>query len=88
MCISSIGAGEDYLPIPPTSVILNDVNTYKCFNITVVNDEYLESKETFSINITNYRLLPSSINFNDNTAIILEAGSTEIVIEDDDGKIC
>ena len=81
-------SGEDYLPIPPTSILLNDYHTSHCINITIVDNLLLENIEAFSINITNYQLLPSSLNFDPNAEIVLEHDSTEISIVDDDSETC
>lgn len=67
-------------------MIFDDHYFCKCFNVTVVNNDYLENSEMFSINITGYKLLHTSIYFDDNPTIDLRAGSTEITIEDDDGR--
>jgi hypothetical protein len=53
--------------------------------VTILNDNYLENLEVFSINITNYELLNTSIYFEDYPIIDLRSESTEITIEDDDG---
>lgn len=68
-------------------MIFNDHYFCKCFNVTVLNNDYLENFETFTINITSYELLPTSLYFDDSPTIHLRAGSTEIIIEDDDGKL-
>ena len=81
-----IVAGEDYLAILPTAIVLNDYNYSKCFNVTLLDNEYLEDTETFSINITNYELLPSSANFKLSTNINLESTFAEIIIKDDDSE--
>ena len=75
---------EDYLAIPPTTIVLNDYSNRKCFNVTLLNNEFLESTEVFNIKITSYELLPSSANFRLST-INLESGFAEITIKDDDG---
>lgn len=75
------------MAIPPTTMFLNDFNHRKCFNVTVLDNRYLESKETFTINITRYELLPSSANFKLSMYINLEYPVTEITIEDDEGKL-
>lgn len=80
-------AGEDFLAIPPTAMVLNDHNYHQCFNVTMLDNRYLESKEIFTINITSYELLPSSANFELSAYINLEYPVTEITIEDDEGKL-
>ena len=79
-----LDVGLDYYPIAPMSVIFRDSFTSECVNIAIMDDEYLECTETFRIIITAFRLLPSSANFGDGTAIIVDKNYTEILIEDDD----
>ena len=68
--------------IPHTSILLNDYNSCSCFNITIVDNIFLEDTETFTINITKYDFLPSSYNF----LSTIELMNLEVTIEDDDGK--
>ena len=76
---------EDYVPIPGTLIVLNDLQPYKCFNVTIVNDDYIEKPKYFSVSIIRYELLTSSIHFDPLKKIELNLSSTEITIEDDDG---
>ncbi len=86
MCVFCVVAGEDYLAIPPTAILLNDYNYSKCFSVILFDDKFLESTKTFTINITRYKLLPSSANFRLSTEINLESTFTEITLKDDDSK--
>lgn len=82
-----LGSGTDYLPIIPTSVVFNDYYSCKCFNVSVIDNDYLENSETFSIKITDYKLLHSNTSYFDHNAmIVVRADSTDIIIEDDDGN--
>lgn len=85
-CFHYTGSGADYLPIPPSFIVLNDSYYYTCFNITIVDDLVIENTESFNVSITNYKLLPSSSAFDKSTAVILEPASMVVTIEDDDGK--
>ena len=51
-----------------------------------MDNNFLENSETFSINITSYKLLHGSLYFDYNPTIDLRAGSIEVTIEDDDCK--
>lgn len=67
-------------------MIFNDNYFHKCFDVTIVDNNFLENSEMFSINITSYDLLPGSLYFDQNPAITLQADSIKITIKDDDSK--
>ena len=81
-------ADEDYMAVIPTTVIFDDHNDRMCFNITPLDNKYLESVESFFINITHYELLPSSSNIRLSTEVNVEPAFTEVFIEDDDSECC
>ena len=80
MSLFSIIDNEDFIPVPPTAVILQEGEVSATVSLELVNDEVVEGSEVMFV-----RLMLAA---NDITSgIQLAADTASVIIIDEDGKL-
>ena len=75
LCPSLNAAGEDYITVSDSLTFGPLSPTEQCVSITLLDDDYLEENETFSVSASTA-----------DSAVDIVSGTTVVTIVDNDGK--
>ena len=79
MCVFFVIDNEDFIPVPPTAVILREEEVSATVSVELVNDEVVEGSEVMFVRL--------ALAANDVSGIQLAADTASVIIIDKDGEL-